>query len=181
MDRYIQILTALAEKGVEIQTDVSELLYRIFDRPLDVWDTPWNSVSHEILDFLVAMQKNEHISFIESKIAIDTETFKYDVNARLTFSGLEYLNQHQLTQSNLDLNNAIRQNFIFQKRATLATVCVAFLAALFSFLSYIKPEPKMAELNANIKSIAAKIERSRAQQEFLRNHLISGADSSHKH
>lgn len=58
----------------------------------------------------------------------DNATF----NACLTSSGLEYLNQYRLIQSNLELNEASKRNSEIQKRHSKITILVAAVSALCS-------------------------------------------------
>ena len=83
----------------------------------------------------------------------------------ITAMGLDYLEQwntnelnKELIISNKSVNTASVTNMKVQRQLTIVTIFVAIIAAGFSIANYFKPEPKMAELNKNIRLISTKLE-----------------------
>jgi hypothetical protein len=85
-----------------------------------------------------------------------------------------------LNKSLLLINDASLLNYTIQKWGTGLTILIAGLAATFSVLNYLKPEPKMVELNNSIQSISKEVKSLKEQLLLRQNQKTLPVEKSHK-
>lgn len=114
--------------------------------------------------------------------------FSTDFKACINLYGIDYLDQwntselnRELLKSNKNVNEASLKNYESQRSFSIATIGIALLAAIFSVLDYTKPEPKMVELNNNIRLISKELANLKIQMNKIENQKASAGDSSRKH
>jgi len=205
--KQISLLERLEEEGLGIPTNISPWLFENFLEPSYKNKSEWEETAKRsslFIDELVAKEfinsetsQDEALNFFPKYENINEPQTWYSPlldthdnhknNFWITVDGIDYLDKYNLSQiskelalSNKELNDATLKNLKTQRRLSRITIVVAGLAALFSFLSYIKPEPKMAELNTNIRLISTKLEVLSKQIDSLRNHPTSPKEKSHK-
>ena len=114
----------LVAKGINIETDISELLYSLFVRQPDLpANQAWDGVNQDIRMFLADMVANEHILYNETGFRTEGNPQTIIVIAWVTAIGFEFFSNNLLTQSNIklnqsnsDLNIATQWHFVFYVR-----------------------------------------------------------------
>ena len=76
-----------------------------------------------------------------------------EFKAFLTSTGLDYLNQYRVIQSNLELNEASKRNGETQKKHAQITLWVAIAAVASSIFGLIQSYHQDSKYNQNIQSI----------------------------
>lgn len=169
---YIDILKELNDFGVLKLYNISPFMLRHFPRPIykTAPNIGWDEKQEfEAKNFLGQLKARGHIEYelegvyeviywanIDSDGNIQTAQWFDDVpfNIRLTVEGMSYLNDYNLTQSNLQINEASKRNSKTQNLFTSATIFVAFIGAVMSILSYYKENANSNE----IKSLKKRLE-----------------------
>lgn len=182
-DLYLKILLFLYSKGIGINTDISHLfdnylLQRIVDGDLLIY----GQRTTYIKSFLDILKNDNHIKYVDSTIIPSTNEWIYPitVKAQITAGGFAFVDRYNLNKSLLLINDASLLNYTIQKWGTGLTILIAGLAATFSVLNYLKPEPKMVELNNSIQSISKEAKSLKEQLLLRQNQKTLPVEKSHK-
>ncbi len=141
---YLELLEEVDAHGILTPYNVSPFITKHFAKPVpeqsaDQWDM---AQERKVKGFLGEMSKRGWIEYDADELSEkihgrryspddDTVSFSQwfdnnDVNISFTLSGLEYLNQQRVIQSNLEFNRASRRGFI----ATFILSIVAAIGAI---------------------------------------------------
>jgi len=155
-DRYIQILAELHARGVNVEQEITDTLYRLYTNQPDLPPNQvWNGVEHDIKDMLNLMLGNKHIKYREMPYRAEdthgTVTTTPHIYAEITFDGFNYLDNYRLTKSNIKLNGSLR---FYSGIQTTAIVLAAILAGFSLFVSI-----KTYARDNNEQSLSIRIER----------------------
>ncbi len=160
-DTYLDILKILQPYGIDREVDVSKDIYELFkNQPkVDPNEAPDN-LNARIAHFCDEIHENRHIRLFKKEEPIDGITTWY-VSMRLTYLGLQYLNEHRLTVSNINLNEAIRANFKYQLGVGIITLLAILTTACYSIATYYKVD------SPTLKSISIELQRQSTSQEKI--------------
>jgi len=131
---YIQILERLDLLGLEAHVRMSGFLATLYEMPDGSLDNiDFNSI--EAIRFIIqTMEINGHVNLIHP----------LPITLSLTHSGLEFLERHRLTKSNIELNKStlennriVSENVINQSKIFFFQSIVFAIGALFACLSFI--------------------------------------------
>jgi len=203
---YMKILERLCKRGLNQDTDISDIVNcDYFTRPPremieDQTDEQYSDLeyiielgshpkSEQIGDFLKKMRENEHITYENKSSTLSLpknphgeyiypswEKMPVKFSAQITKQGLDYYYNRVLQTSTL----VLQKNQKWQTRLAALTVVVSVFAIWLSYVSYIKPEPKMSELNKNIQLVSKELEGLKTILNQQKDYPIPPAKKSHK-
>jgi hypothetical protein len=159
MDDYLKLLDYLEEWGIDRLVQVDHLLHEWFKKQPNVDpNEPPDVISDRIAHFVDEMHESKHIR-LEKHRQNEDGSGLWEVRARLTSGGLEYLNNYRLVQSNLNLNKStITSNNIISansKRQTWILGVVGFFALVsmvVSIMTY-RLDNQTKQLSVHIKQL----------------------------
>lgn len=142
---YIQILEFLELHGTGNQVNIAEFMLSIFgnletegqnhQKFIEVNSILSDLVKRKLID----LDNNLFQLYISGMPKQKTKWFdNAEFNSILTTTGLEYLGQYRLIQSNLELNEASKRNAEIQKKHSIITIIVAAAAVLCAFIGLFK-------------------------------------------
>jgi hypothetical protein len=141
-DTYLQLLEFLEPWGIDREVEIEAQLYEWFTHQLSVDPLePHDSINARIERFLDVISENKHIFFAKQKIRVEGKEDMWQVQVRLTFLGLQYLNEHRLTVSNINLNHTIKRNSYIQIGIGIVTLVAIGFTTVYSILAYKKDDP----------------------------------------
>jgi len=185
-NKYIEVLNYLYGFGINQKEDISHLFNDYCLHAKEPGDLL--VMGHRlniILDFLQGIQNDGFIDFNNFTAMpngnIIPWVFPVKIEASITAKGFEYMDRYNLNVSLLSVNGAAEKNYESQKTLSIVTIIIAVLAATFSIADFFKAEPKMVELNKNIRGLSKQTEGIKQEIDSLRSHLTSPKGSSRKH
>lgn len=131
-DRYLQILSYLEGRGIDIETLITGLMYDLFSNKEELNQPSDWTTEYVINRFISVMETNGHVTTFSQEDPNNKE--KVRVILRLTPDGFKYLNEHRLTQSNIALNQStISNNKIVSENTTTQSSIFKLQTAVFIF------------------------------------------------
>ncbi len=160
-DSYLKTLEYLEPWEIDRKVEIAHVLCGWFKRQKNADpNESIISINERILRFCKEMQSNGHITF-ETQPENYTNQPEIKVQARLTYSGLQYLNEYRLTVSNINLNATIRNNFKYQLGLGIITLFAILTTACYSIATYYKVD------SPTLKSISTELQRQSISQEKM--------------
>lgn len=197
---HIKLLKELAKHGVGRPIDIQEFVSTnfIFEKSSAEKET---KDIYSIYLFLRDLQYKGIINNIDqeaglirwvpvyngNKMTVKNGLEDSNSNFYLTIQGLDYLDNYEQNKLSLELNKSYRDvnqasltNYSIQKLGLGLTVLFSLSALVVSIATYIKPEPKMAELNKNILSISQRLDSIKTSLNKLKSQPASNSDLPHR-
>lgn len=142
-DRYLRILVELESRGIDMEANISDFMYKMFtdqpdltyDKNIAIESTP----DGYIIRMVDTMKSNCHLSL--SRKPNPNNPDRQLIEGRITDSGLEYLNNYRLTQSTLGLNDRLKKNLRNQIIIGILTLSAIAATAYYDGKNYNKSEP----------------------------------------
>jgi len=141
-DTYLQLLEFLEPWGIDREVEIEAKLYEWFTHQISVDPLePFDSINARIERFLDVISDNRHITQSRIIMRVEGKGARWQVQARLTYLGLQYLNEHRLTISNIHLNDTIKRNSYIQIGIGIVTLIAIGFTTVYSILAYRKGDP----------------------------------------
>ncbi|WP_259071932.1 hypothetical protein HDF24_04150 [Mucilaginibacter sp. X4EP1] len=200
---HIQLLEILSKEGIGRTISISSFLINHFEKPLLTGTDNENRLKHDRdirpVQLFISDLTTERGFIISDLIDDKWIVWAYNVekplwfdeisaNFYITSTGLDYLEQYEYTQAQLELNKSYKTvneasllNYKIQLWGTAITILIAGLAAFYSIQSYLKPEPKMTELNKNVRLLSTGLDSIKSQINHLQSQKTLPVEKYHKH
>ncbi|MHB1178115.1 MAG: hypothetical protein ACYCZO_07260, partial [Daejeonella sp.] len=101
------------------------------------------------------------------------------LGATITVTGIDYLNQYRLTESNIAVNEASKRSSRIQKRFTFTTIIVAAVGAFSTFFTFICNNPKIQGVEQRIDTLEKIQDKQSKELKYLQNLRVSPTNPSH--
>jgi len=151
-DTYLQLLEFLEPWGIDREVMIEVQLYDWFTHQISVDPLePFDSINARIERFLDVIHENRHITQARNKIRVEGKEDRWEVQVRLTYLGLEYLNQHRLTVSNILLNDTIRFNNKITWGIAIAAIVVSTGTSIWLGVSNNSLDTRVHQLEQALK------------------------------
>lgn len=164
-DTYLKTLEYLEEWEIDRKVEIAYKLVNWFKNQKNVNpNEAIESINGRIIRFCIEMQQNQHIKFESQPNDYNNEP-EIKVQARLTYLGLQYLNEYRLTKSNIDLNQSIKTNIRNQIIIGVITLAAIIVAAIYSVMVYYKDDSEnLIMIRKSLQQIGQKLQNSQQLQ-----------------
>lgn len=190
---HIKLLEQFANNDLGKRVNFAPFIVVSFNRPKMHDYKDWYIAHTEVYNFLndlkfrkfIEVEQDSAVTFLFEKKEDDIKVKKWyndvEMYGFVTSAGLDYLDNYNLVQSNKGVNEASLLNYKIQLWGTAITILIAGLAAFYSIQSYLKPEPKMIELNKNVRLLSAGLDSIKSQINHLQSQKTLPVEKSRKH
>lgn len=194
--KHIKLLERLRDKGIGVTDNISSFMTENFVRPLitkaneAAREKYANEIRHISLflrdlsqrSFICIEDSNESINWgfnIEAPIWFDSII----INVYITTYGLDYLDQHEQTYAQLELNKSYKDvnhasiiNYRTQRNLAVLTLLLAMASAVYSWRAYNKTD----ETAMAVERLRLEVKSWRIEQKTPLNQKASVPAPNHK-